>query len=160
MTAADRVREIVAPLVAQADLELYDLDLVGGVLQVLVDAPGGVGIDAISRLARSISRALDEHDPIDRDYALEVSSPGLERPLRTPEHFAAAARGRMSAKLKRKPGGEGDRRLEGTITGADDATVTVETNDGAHHTLRYDEIERARTTFQWGGAAKKERTGS
>ena len=90
MSAADRVREIVAPLVTAASLELYDLELHGGVVQVLVDAPGGADIDAISRLARAISRALDEHDPIDGTYTLEVGTPGLERPLRHPVHFAGA----------------------------------------------------------------------
>ena len=90
-TTADRVRELVAPLVADADLDLYDLDLAGGVLSVLVDAPGGADIDAISRLARTISRALDEHDPIARAATPSRSAaPGLERPLRTPAHYAGA----------------------------------------------------------------------
>lgn len=156
MTAADRVREIVAPLVTAADLELYDLELAGGVLQVLVDAPGGADIGAISRLARTISRALDEHDPIDGGYSLEVGTPGLERPLRTPDHFARSIG--TTVKVKTKPGVEGERRLEGAITAADDASVTVQDTDGAERTLRYEDIERARTTFEWGGAAKHGRT--
>ncbi len=155
MTAADRVRDVVAPLVADADLELYDLELAGGVLRVLVDKPGGADIDVISTVARAISRALDEHDPIDGSYALEVGSPGLERPLRVPSHFAGAVG--ASVKVKTKPGVEGERRVEGTITSADDATVTVQPAEGAERTLRYEDIERARTTFQWGGAAKQER---
>lgn len=158
MTAADRVREIAAPLVTAAGLELYDLELNGGVLQVLVDAPGGADIDAIAKLARSISRALDEHDPIDGKYTLEVSTPGLERPLRTPDHFARSIG--TTVKVKTKPGVEGERRLEGAITAADDASVTVQDTDGAERTLRYEDIERARTTFEWGGAAKHERTRS
>ena len=155
MTAADRVREIVAPLVEAADLELYDLELAGGVLQVSVDAPGGPDIGTISQLARTISRALDEHDPIDGTYTLEVGTPGLERPLRTPHHFARSVG--MTAKVKTKPDVEGERRLEGTITAADDATVTIQAPEGAERTLRYDDIERARTTFEWGGAAKQDR---
>jgi ribosome maturation factor RimP len=155
MTATDRVRDIVAPLVADADLDLYDLDLAGGVLQVLVDKPGGADIGVISTLARSISRALDEHDPIDGTYALEVGSPGLERPLRAPAHYAGAVG--STVKVKTKPGVEGERRLEGTITAADDTSVTVQPPDGDERTLRYEDIERARTTFQWGGAAKQER---
>ncbi len=153
MSASDRVRDIVAPLVAAADLDLYDLELAGGTLQVLVDAPGGADIDAISRLARAISRALDEHDPIDGTYTLEVGSPGLERPLRAPSHFTGAIG--TTVKVKTKPGVEGDRRVEGVITAADDATVTVQQADGAERTLRHEDIERARTTFEWGGAAKK-----
>ena len=151
-TTVERVRELVAPLVAEADLDLYDLDLGGGVLSVLVDAPGGADIDAISRLARTISRALDEADPIDGKYALEVGSPGLERPLRTPAHYAGAVG--TTVKVKTKPGVEGDRRVEGTVSAADDASVTIRTADGDDRTISYDDIERARTTFEWGSAAK------
>ncbi len=155
MSTADRVRDIVAPLVADADLDLYDLELNGGVLQVLVDTPGGADIDAISRLARAISRALDEHDPIDSKYTLEVGTPGLERPLRAPTHFTSAIG--ATVKIKTKPDTEGDRRLEGTVTAADDTSVTVQAADGAERTLRHDDIERARTTFEWGGQPKPER---
>ena len=160
MTAIDRVRTIVAPLVADADLDLYDLELAGGVLQVLVDKPVGADIGVISTLARSISRALDEHDPIDGAYTLEVGSPVLERPLRAPAHFAGAIG--VTVKVKTKPGVEGERRIEGAITAADDASVTVQPPEGDARTLRYEDIERARTTFEWGGAPKKtqERTRS
>ena len=154
MTAIDRVREIVVPLVEAAELDLYDLDLAGGVLQVLVDRPGGADIGAVSRLARVISRALDEHDPIDGNYALEVSTPGLERPLRTPDHFSRAIG--SSVKIKTKPGTDGERRVEGTIAEADDTSVAVQDADGERHRLRYDDIERARTTFEWGGQPKKQ----
>ena len=160
MTATDRVREIVAPLVAEADLDLYDLELEGGVLKVLVDAPGGADINVISKLSRAISRSLDEHDPIDGKYTLEVGSPGLERPLREPSHYATAVG--TTVKVKTKPGVDGERRVEGTVTAADDTSVTVESPDGTQRTLRYEDIERARTTFEWGGAPKKnqERTRS
>ena len=151
-TTVERVRELVAPLVAEADLDLYDLDLGGGVLSVLVDAPGGADINAISRLARTISRALDEHDPIDGQYALEVGTPGLERPLRTPAHYAGAIG--SNVKVKTRPGIDGDRRVEGTISAADDASVTIRSADGDERTISYDDIERARTTFEWGSAAK------
>jgi len=155
MSAADRVRDIVAPLIADADLDLYDLDLNSGVLQVLVDTPGGADIDAISRLARAISRALDEHDPIDGKYTLEVGTPGLERPLRAPAHFASAMG--ATVKVKTKPGAEGERRIEGTVTAADDTSVTVRAADGTERRLRHDDIERARTTFEWGGQPKPDR---
>ena len=118
MTTTDRVRDIVAPLVADADLDLYDLDLAGGVLQVLVDKPGGADIGVISTLARTISRALDEHDPIDGTYTLEVGLPGA----RTAAARAGPLRQAVgtTVKVKTKPGVEGDRRIEGVITAADD----------------------------------------
>ena len=154
-TTVDRVRELIAPLVADADLDLYDLDLAGGVLSVLVDTAGGADIDAISRVARSISRALDEHDPIQGRYTLEVGSPGLERPLRTPAHFAAAVG--STVKVRTRPGIDGDRRVEGTIAATDATSVTVQSGDGDERTIPYDDIERARTTFEWGSAAKPDR---
>jgi ribosome maturation factor RimP len=154
-TTVDRIRELVEPLVTAADLELYDLDLAGGILSVLVDRPGGADIDAISRLARTISRALDEHDPIDGKYALEVGSPGLERPLRTPAHYASAVG--TTVTVKTRPGVEGDRRVEGTITSADDTSFTLLTTGGEDRSFAYDDIERARTTFEWGSAAKPDR---
>jgi ribosome maturation factor RimP len=155
MSTADRVQLLVVPILEAEGLDLYDLELDGGTLRVLVDREGGADIGAISKAARSISRALDEHDPIDGNYTLEVSTPGLERPLRTPAHFAKATG--TTVKVKTKPGTEGERRLEGTITGADDDAVTVQGADGVARTLRYEDIERARTVFVWGPAADDER---
>lgn len=156
MSAADRVRDLVAPLVESADLELYDLELAGGVLRVLVDRAGGADMGAISDLTRAVSRALDEHDPIDGSYTLEVSTPGLERPLRTPKHYERAVG--SSVRIKTRPGVEGDRRIDGVVASADDVAVTLRVDDGHARTLRYDDIERARTTFEWGPTPKHERT--
>jgi len=150
MATADRVQILVEPILEAEGLELYDLELDGGVLRVLVDREGGADIGSISKVARALSRALDEHDPIDGRYTLEVSTPGLERPLRTPSHFTRAMG--TAVKVKTKPGTDGDRRLEGTITAADDTTVTVLDGEGVAHTLRHEDIERARTVFVWGPA--------
>jgi ribosome maturation factor RimP len=154
MATADRVEELIAPLLVAADLHLYDLELAGGVLRILVDRPGGADIGSITDAARAISRALDEHDPIAGAYTLEVSSPGLERPLRTPAHFASAVG--TTVKVKTKPGTEGDRRVDGVVLRADDAQVTVAIGD-TERTIAYDDIERARTTFEWGSAADDQR---
>ena len=153
MSTADRVQLLVTPLLEGAGLELYDLELNGGVLRILVDREGGPDIDAISQVARAISRTLDEHDPIDGHYTLEVSTPGLERPLRTATHFRRAIGSEV--KVKTHPQVEGDRRIEGTVTAADDDTCTITGVDGTQRTLRYDEIERARTVFVWGPSDRK-----
>lgn len=153
MSTADRVQLLVTPLLEEAGLELYDLELAGGVLRVLVDREGGADISAITQVARAISRTLDEQDPIDGHYTLEVSTPGLERPLRTPTHFRRAIGSEV--KVKTLPQIEGDRRIEGTVTAADDDTCTITAIDGTERTLRYAEIERARTVFVWGPSTDK-----
>jgi ribosome maturation factor RimP len=153
-TVADRVAAIVAPAVAALGLDLYDIEHNGASLRVLVDREGGVDLEAITRATRALSRALDEADPIEGHYTLEVSSPGLERPLRRPDHFAAAARAHETVRIKTKPGTEGERRIEGTLDEVGDDTVTVRLPDGSTRTVRLDEIERARTTFDWGPAPR------
>jgi len=149
-TVAERVAAVIAPVVDDLGLQLYDIDHQGGIVRVLVDRDGGVDIDAITEATRRISRALDEADPIETHYTLEVSSPGLERPLRTVEHFSTAAQRDEIVNIKTKPGVEGDRRIEGRLTEVDGDGVTIQLADGATRELLYDEIERARTVFAWG----------
>ena len=155
MDTASRVRLLIQPLVDDAGVTLYDLEHAGGVLRITVQQDGGVGIDVIGKLTRKISHLLDEEDPLPGQYTLEVSSPGLERALRTPEHYAGAV-GSVVA-LKTRPGVEGDRRIKGTLVAADATTATVALADAAPGTTRVlalDDIERARTVFEWGPAPK------
>lgn len=155
MDTATRVRELVEPLVAEAGAALYDLEFSGGVLRITVDRDGGIDIDAIGRITRAVSRQLDEQDPIAGHYTLEVSSPGLERPLRTPEHFAGAVGATVS--IKTRPGVEGPRRVTGVLVAADDRSATVALADdepGATRVLALDDIDKARTTFAWGPSPK------
>src|ERR1700674_1539120 len=88
MGPAERVRNLVEPLVTAAGLELWDVDLGGGVLRILVDRPGGADLESIGRLSEPISVMLDEQDAgPDGRYVLEVSTPGVERVLRTPAQY-------------------------------------------------------------------------
>jgi ribosome maturation factor RimP len=154
MSTIDRVRPLVEPIVAAAGLALYDLDLNGGVLRVVVDQPDGVGMDAITRVTRELSRALDETDPIDSRFTLEVSSPGLERVLRTPAHFASAVGTTVS--VKTVPGSPGDRRLQGALLSVEDDGITLAgaVEDDEPRRVAFGDIERARTVFEWGPGPK------
>ena len=98
----ERVTALIAPEVTAAGLSLYDLEHAGGVLRVVVDRPGGVDIEAIAAITRAVSRLLDEHDPLPGHYTLEVSSPGLERRLRVPAHFAGAVGETRQAQAPRR----------------------------------------------------------
>jgi ribosome maturation factor RimP len=159
MAVVDRVRGVVLPLLSERSLDLYDIEMAGPVLRVVVEAGGPLDLDVLSDVTRAVSRALDEADPISGRYTLEVTSPGLERALRTPRHFAGAVG--ESVRVKVRPGeaeAAEDRRVAGVLTEADDEGIVVRTvgAEGApvDRRLAYGDIERARTTFEWGPGAK------
>ncbi len=91
----EKVRAIAAPLAAGEGLELVDVELAGAggrtTLRLYIDRDGGVSLDDCTSVSRAVSAALDVEDPIQGAYDLEVSSPGLDRPLRTPEQFSKYA---------------------------------------------------------------------
>ena len=153
MAIVDRVRELVAPLAEAASVDLYDVEHNGGTVRVLVDADGGIDLDAIARLSRSVSRALDDHDLVPGRYTLEVSSPGLERPLRTPEHFHRAAGSEV--KVKTRAGFDGPRRLSGILEAVADDGVAVRTADGEVCRVGFEQLASARTVFDWGPGPKR-----
>lgn len=154
MDTTSRVRDLVAPLIEEAGARLYDIEFVRGTLRITVDSDGGVDMGTIGALTRDISRLLDETDPVAGSFTLEVSSPGVERALRTPEHFERAVG--QTVNIKTRSGVEGDRRVTGTLTMADESTITVQPDADASEarTLAYVDVERARTVFEWGPAPK------
>jgi ribosome maturation factor RimP len=139
------------PVVDDAGLELVDVEMKTGVLQVTVDREGGVDLEALTDANRAVSTVLDELDPIPGRYSLEVSSPGIERPLRTPAHFAKALGATVT--VKTRPQVPGERRLRGTLLTSDDDgfSLAVEGSDDEPVRLAYSDIDRARTVFVWGG---------
>lgn len=151
MSIADRITELVVPLLPAFDVTLYDVEINGGTLRITVDADGGVALDTIADVTRAISRMLDDEDPMPGAFTLEVSSPGLERRLRSTEHFAAAVGEVVSIKLG--PQVEGDRRVRGTLTRVDDDELTVTSDDGERTIARAD-VTKATTVFEWGPAPK------
>jgi ribosome maturation factor RimP len=152
MGSVERVNQLVEPICADLGVDLFDVDHAGGILRVTVEREGGVDIGTISLITRELSRALDHDDPIPGRYTLEVSSPGLERPLRRQAHFVRSIGARI--KVKTKPHVEGERRLEGTLAAAGDDGIQLVAEDGTTRALAYDDIERANTIFEWGPAPK------
>jgi ribosome maturation factor RimP len=151
MAIIDRVRRLVEPIVEASAATLYDIEHKGSTVRVLVDHPDGLDLEVITALSRSISHALDEDDPIPGRYTLEVSTPGLERPLRTADHFRRAVG--QDVKIKTRPDFDGPRRLTGVIQAVDDAAVQVRIGDEVT-TIALPEISLARTVFSWGPAPK------
>jgi ribosome maturation factor RimP len=149
MGGQDEVERLCAPIVARAGLELVDVEVRPGLLRISVDGADGVGVEDLTGISRQLSSALDAEDPMPGHYELEVSSPGLERPLRRPEHFQRFVGAEIA--IKTRPDAEGERRANGRIVEADDDGVTIAGDglEGGSRRFRYDEIERARTVFDW-----------
>ncbi len=145
---------------ASLGVEVVDVEMLRGgaggrssaVLRVTVDRPGSaLDLDAVAAVSAAISEVLDtDGAPVPSGrYDLEVTSPGVERRLRRPEHYVAAVG--SSVAVKTRPGVPGERRLEGTLQSADDDGITLVTVDGARR-LAYGEIEQAHTVFDWRAA--------
>lgn len=143
-----RVRSLAEPLLQHLGVELDDVQWGGGRLRVVVEVSGGIDSETLVLATRTISAELDAADPIPSRYTLEVTSPGIERPLRNPEHYRRAVGSHVA--VKRQPGVEGERRLEGRLVAADDERITLESGGGQRHEIRLDTVERARTVFDWG----------
>jgi len=156
-TVVNRVRTLAAPIVADLGLEIYDLEMVSGVLRLSIDTPtggpAGVTLDNIALVSRLVSRELDHNDPMPGRYTLEVTSPGLERPLRTADHFRRGVNKVVSVRLREAV--DGRRRLQGTLLRADERGCVVCLEDtGTEIAVTYDRIERAKTVFVWGSEGK------
>jgi ribosome maturation factor RimP len=171
-----KVHALVAPIIHDLKLDLYDLEFRGGTLRVTIDtppgSPGGVDLEAISLATRLIGREFDHHDPIPGHYTLEVTSPGLERTLRTPAHYQREVGKTVALRLRDSVNTE--RRIQGVLVAADDTAVTVRPEPAAgkpgakrsaaavaaaeaaveERVIPYTQIDRARTVFVWGSAPK------
>ena len=154
----EAVRAVIEPIVVSLDLEVFDLTVDGRTLQLTVDREGGVDLDALTTTTQAVSAALDAADQTGPDlgsgaYSLEVSSPGLERPLRTPTHFRRALGATVSIKTApAEPEGDAIRQ-RGVLTGADGDGCTIDV-EGLPIRITYDSIVAARTVFEWGPAPK------
>lgn len=151
----ERVRALVAPIASDLQLGIYDIEQRGGTLRITLEGKPGeepINLEQLALATRLISREFDHTDPIPGKYMLEVSSPGIERVLRTPEHFARAVGETVSIRLV-GPDANGQRRFEGTITSADGTSLVLLT-DAGERTLPLAQVERAKTTFDWSPAPK------
>jgi ribosome maturation factor RimP len=149
--------EAVIGAVVEADgLELVEVTLAREsgrrVLRVTIERPdGSLDLDAIATVSERISRRLDLDGFEPGPYSLEVSSPGLERPLNRPRDFAR----RVGAKVKLRIAGSdgGAETIIGVIARADDEGVAVGT-DAGERAVPYSDIVRARTVFEWGATER------
>ena len=175
MEPTESIRDLAGPLVAAAGHELWDVEVTGGIVRILVDRPAGqtgpgghqpgpagpgghqpgIDLDSLAAASRAISAALDERDDLALDgrYHLEVSSPGVERRLRTPQQYHRFVGCEVAVKLVAPVAGS--RRLRGVLGDATETgiRVLVPANGAiaaAEIQVTYDQIERTHTVLVWG----------
>lgn len=146
MDIASIVEQTVAPILEQAGYELVLVEFVprSRILRLFIDREGGVTLDHCTDVSHMVSDLLDAEglsDRIDGKYFLEVSSPGLDRPLAKPKDFQRFV-GR-SAQIKTRQPVDGRRQFKGELSRADEQGVQIRV-DGRPYEIIYDIIERAR----------------
>lgn len=146
----ERLASEIEPILEKMGIELVDLefkrDQVGRVLRIFIDKPDGIDLDTCSRASEVISNRLDEIDIIETTYNLEVSSPGVERPLVKPKDFQRFI-GRKVAVKTAEPI-DGRRKFKGVLTEASVEGFKIESN-GQTLDFKYDNLKKANLVFEF-----------
>ncbi len=154
-TTPDALVVELTPITESLGLTLHDVEITKALIRVTIHKDGGISLEQLAEANRAISEHLDANEPFESRYTLEVSSPGIERKLRRPDHFSAAIGETVSIKASADVDSLPGRRVEGELVEAGSDGIVVAPDDGAEAvTLRYDQIEKARTIYAWGGGAK------
>lgn len=139
-----KLQAIVEPAVVALGYELLGLEYQrygrSSLLRLYIDSPAGIGIDDCEKVSRQVSAVLDVEDPIDSEYRLEVSSPGLDRPLFKPEHYQVQI-GRL-LKLKLHLPLNGRRNFKGRLVSTSAQGLELEL-DGQHFRIAFSSIDKA-----------------
>lgn len=147
----ERVSALAEPLLENMGLELVDVEYKnehgGWILRLYIDKPGGVTIDDCSDVSREFGTLLDVEDVMTGSYSLEVSSPGLDRPLVKERDFVKYAGSK--AKIKTRKPVDGRKNFKATIESASDGVVSVVDFDGGKYNIEISNIDKARLIVEF-----------
>jgi len=136
----------IAKIIEANGAALYDTEVVTEfdetIFRVLVTKSGGVNLDLCANISHELSPFLDVHPPMNGQYRLEVSSPGIERKLTKPVHYQNAIGEKVKVKVP------GEERIKGVLKSADSSDFVVETKHG-DETLTYSQVGTAKTYYDW-----------
>ena len=148
MAIKDTVREAILPTVTELGYRIWDVTYtkIGADyhLEITIDSDDGIGIEDCERVSRAIDPILEETNPIEDFYYLEVSSPGVERELRTDEHISLSVGERVEVKLFAPK--DGIKSATGTLLSFENGTVTLD-SDGVTHSFERSEISKMKTVY-------------
>jgi len=144
VTLEEKIEGLVRPVIESMNIEFWGCEYLPAgkntMLRIFIDTENGVGVDDCGKVSRQISAIMDVEDPISSIYTLEVSSPGLDRPLFTPEQFKMYD-GQV-LKIRTSLSVMGRKRFKGAIENVTKEGVDIEV-DGEIYTIDFDEIEKA-----------------
>jgi ribosome maturation factor RimP len=145
-----QLQAIIEPAVTALGYELVGAEYLSqgrhSVLRVYIDHENGINVDDCADVSRQISAVLDVEDPIHGEYTLEVSSPGLDRPLFTAEQYQRYSGSLADIRLRSPI--EGRRKFKGRMHGVRDEQVVIDV-DGEEYLLPLDAIEKAHLIHEW-----------
>jgi ribosome maturation factor RimP len=137
----------IKKMVESIGLSLYDTAILNEndqtIFRISVTAPGGVSLDQCVEATHLISPLLDVTSPVSGEYRLEVSSPGIERKLKTFDHFVQSVGEKVIFSTVNKE------KFDGEMISAENDEITVKTKEGSVHTVPFRSISKARTYFEW-----------
>jgi len=147
----EAISELVRPVVAAEAMELVDVQLAGTrnrrMLRIFIDKPGGVTLDDCENISTQVGALLDLNDLIEGSYTLEVSSPGLDRPLKSGRDFCRALGRRVRVELSTPMSGRN--LLRGRVVQVQGETITLEEEPGDRLAIPLDAVARARVEVEF-----------
>ena len=163
-TGIDRIRQLAEPVAAELGLEVLDVELHGHaprqVLRIYLDSESDerpVTIGDCETVSRRMGDVLDAHEVLAGRYMLEVSSPGLDRPLKKPTHFARAVGKKVRVRLRREQ--QGTRNLNGRLESFDGGRLVIVAEDGKSWLVGLDDVERANLRYEFESSSERRQKG-
>jgi len=140
-------KETIINILKDCDVELYDTETVSEyeqkIFRIYITAKDGVSLDKCAEVTRILSPILDLEPPVNGNYTLEVSSPGIERPLKTIEQYKASIGDMVKVKLINTD------KIIGNLESLEDGIITIKEEDGDITKISLDDIDKARTYYKW-----------
>jgi ribosome maturation factor RimP len=162
-SGTEKIRALAEPLAAELGLEVLEIELHGSaprqVLRIYLDSPSqrSVTVTDCEVVSRRLGDVLDAHDALSGRYMLEVSSPGVNRPLKKPEHFRRVVGGRV--RVRTREARDGMRNIVGRLVSFDGETLSIETDDTHRFDVALAEVEKANFEHEFPTVARPGRRG-
>jgi len=143
---SEQIMSIINEAVTQGNAQIYDIiykkEGSRKILGLLLDKDNGINLDECASINRQISNVLEEQDLIDDNYVVEVSSPGLDRPMRTKEHYQRSMGQDIEVNLYAPIGGK--KKFSGKLLGMTEDTIVIETEEGVSTEIKFKDISKAK----------------